>query len=89
MTVLDLAEREARKRSETLEALGKLQSGFTATRYPLTPGEQHELRRLKAAAAAATTVDVFVALACGEAVPVHRLNKRLVERHYQRVHRGG
>ncbi len=76
--LFDELEREARARSWGLEALGKLPSGFTSRHYPLTVREQHELRRLKAAAHAATDVDTFIALCKGRPVPASRLQQRVV-----------
>lgn len=93
--LFDELEREARARSEGLEAFGKLPGpkrnpplGFTERHYPLTLRETLELRRLKAAAASATDVDVFVALVRGEAVPVSRLSRRVVEQHYAGIANG-
>ena len=85
--LFDDLEREARERSWSLEALGKLPSGFTAQHYPLTTRERIELRRLKAAAALAPDADVFVALCRGEAVPIERVDARLARAHQRRTGR--
>jgi len=72
-------DRESRARAEGLEATGKLPPGFVERHYPLCVREQRELRRLKAACAAATDVDTFVALCKGLPVPAARLTQRLVD----------
>ncbi len=76
-------EREARARSEGLEAQGKLPNGFTAEHYPLTASEQRELRRYKAALELADSADTFIALVHGRPLPKrwyqHRL-RQLVRR---------
>ena len=78
---------EARKRAVGLESLGKLPPGFTEKHYPLTREESRELRRLKAADAAAPNVDVWVALCKGEAVPARVLKPQIVS-DYRRRRRG-
>jgi hypothetical protein len=70
---LEQLEHEARQRSHGLEAIGKLPSGFTARHYPLTPREERELCRLKAAATMARNVETFVALVRGKAVDLDQL----------------
>jgi hypothetical protein len=82
---LDELEHAARTLSYRLEALGKLPAGFTIRHYPLTTGEQQELRRLKTAGHAATDAATYVALARGEPVPAHRLDQRLVTHHLRRT----
>ena len=76
-------ERDARARSEGLEAQGKLPAGFTAEHYPLTTSEQRELRRYKAALELADSADTFIALVHGRPLPKrwyqHRL-RQLVRR---------
>lgn len=74
--LLDECDSEARRRSRSLEAQGRLPQGFTKTYYPLTPGEHQQLRRLRAALLAADTWDVFAALAHGRPVPAHRIRAR-------------
>ena len=86
--LLDGLEIEARVRANELHALGKLgRRGGTTHGVPLmdilgydrlTPSEQRELRRLKAAGHAATDVDTFVALCKGHPVPASRLQRRIV-----------
>ncbi len=71
-------ERDARTRSESLEAQGRLPAGFTAQNYPFTPLEQRELKRLKTAGAAAQDADTYVALAKGRTVDESRLNTTMV-----------
>lgn len=83
-TLLD-ADRDARARAVALESRGKLPAGFVDRHYGLTPREQVELRRLKACGAAATDVDVFVALCKGEAVPAFRLRQQIISRHRRRI----
>ena len=75
----------ARKEAFRLEMKGKLPPRFTEQHYPLSFFERLELRRLKAADVAATTVDVWVALCRGEAVPARMLNQRLVQDHKRRL----
>ena len=74
-------EQEARQRAVGLEAIGKLPPGFVEQHYPLSPLEQHELRRLKAAMELADDVDTFVALAKGRPLPRTRswFHHRLAE----------
>jgi hypothetical protein len=79
MNHLNELETAARARAWSLEAQGKLPNGFVKRHYPLTVHEQRELRRLKAAAAAATDVDTFVALCKGRPVPASRLDGRLID----------
>ncbi len=77
--LFDELEHEARQLAYGLEwGLGKLPKGFTEKHYPMTVREQRELRRLKAAAHAATDVDTFVALCKGRPVPASRLQQRVV-----------
>ncbi len=77
--MLGRLETEARERSWSLEAQGKLPVGFTAKHYPLTPAELRELKLLKNAAAAANgDADVYVALARGRTVDESRLNPKMV-----------
>lgn len=78
-------ETEARHRSLALEHAGKLPAGYTDTYYPLTRSEQLELRRLKAALAAAPDADIFCALVRGEPVPASRLNPDVVAAHRRRI----
>ncbi len=62
-------EREARQRAVGLEATGKLPAGFVDEHYALSPLEERELRRLKAALELADDADTFVALAKGRPLP--------------------
>ncbi len=78
-TLLDDLEREARERSEGLEAQGRLPAGFTQKHYPLTTSEQRELRRLKTALLLAEDADTFVALARENTMPAGWLERRLKE----------
>jgi hypothetical protein len=66
-------EVEARTRSRSLEAQGRVPHGFTAQHYPLTPAEERDLHRQRAAWALATDPATLRALLAGEAVPRHRL----------------
>ncbi len=72
-------EHEARTRSNTLEAQGKLPAGFTAEHYPLTTAEQHELRRLKTAMTLAEGPDDFLAIYHQGKVPARWYKRRLAE----------
>lgn len=81
-------DQRAREAALALEMAGKLPPRFVERHYPLTRAETLELNRLKAAAAAATDVPTYLALARGEAVPVSRLNRRIVDQHYARLARG-
>ncbi len=87
--LLDQLEHEARERAWSLESRMNppLPQGFTHEHYPLTVSEARELRRLKAAARAATDVDTFVALCKGYPVPESRLRRRPVEQ-YDRMRNG-
>ncbi len=77
--LFDDLERDARQRSEGLEAQGRLPAGFTQKHYPLTASEQRELRRLKTALTLADSADTFVALVNEDQVPRGWLEKRLTE----------
>lgn len=79
---------ESRAAAFALEMAGKLPPRFTEHHYPLSRREQRELRRLKAAAAAATDIDTYVALTRGEPVPASRLNPQLVRYHRVRARVG-
>ncbi len=70
-------EHEARQRAIGLEAAGKLSPGFVDEHYPLSPLEQAELRRLKAALELADDADTFVALAKGRPVSARWYKQRL------------
>ncbi len=74
----DDLERDARQRSEGLEAQGRFPAGFTQKHYPLTKAEAIELKRLKHAMAAAPDADTFVALARGRTVDETRLNPTMI-----------
>lgn len=83
--LLDHLEHAARAHSQQLENLGLLRHGFTAHYYPLTSWELREQRRVAAAFALATNVDVFLALVRGEAVPEHRLDQTVLAAHRRRL----
>lgn len=72
--LFDDLETLARRHSQRLEDDGRLDYGFTAEHYPLTPSETRELERLKAAMLLATDAATYVDLANGRTVPRHRLN---------------
>jgi hypothetical protein len=84
-TILD-ADQQARAEAIRLEVIGKLPPGFVDEHYGLSVVELSELRRLKAAGAAATDVDTYIALAKGEPVPANRLQQEVVRHQRRRDH---
>ena len=77
--LIDELEHEARQRSESLEAAGKLPAGFTEHHYPLTAREHAELQRLKAAMEIADGPDTFLAIYHGGKIPRAWYRRRLRE----------
>ncbi len=77
--LFDDLEHEARKRSEGLEAQGRLSAGFTQKHHPLTASEQRELRRMKAALELADGPDTFLSIYRGGKIPAAWYKRRLQE----------
>ncbi len=76
-------EHEARTRSNTLEAQGKLPAGYAAHHYPLNKTEQRELQRYRLAGLLASDASTYVALSHEGRAPRRWLDRRLRELGYR------